>query len=349
MRAGKDAFSVLFAIGAGLGCVGCFGLPGRSLTPPPVVRVPSGTLPSAKPRPPKPTGPIVLADPTPAKPEPAPLPPSVRTTQPPPVTPTSTGPEVPSPPTSTPPADPLAEVRRVQRTAAERFARVDSFIARLRRREQVNGKTGPEETLSFAFRKQPFSIHFKWLSDPGKGREVVYVKGQHDDKIHTLTAAGDIPLMRGGVRIALAPDDPKVLARSRHPISEAGLGAIIDRLGLVLAAMDRNDRRQGTLAYLGAQTRPEYPMPLEGIELLLPPGVEQALPRGGRRLMYFDPNTGLPVIVITYDDKGQEAEYYCFDRLLLNVKLDDDDFNPAKLWRKPPAAGDAGAKPTNSR
>ena len=57
------------------------------------------------------------------------------------------------------------------------------------------------------------------------------------------------------------------------------------------------------------------------------------MPRSGRRQFFFDPGNGLPVIVSTPDEKGQEVEYHCFDCFLL-VKL-DDDFNPDPLWGKP--------------
>lgn len=334
MCRGKDVGSGLLAFliaATSLGCIPAH----RPLAPTPSARTPAVSPAAGRVRPLEPTGPVALADPRPVQSTPPPAPPQPL----PPPAPTG-GPEIPTA-TQTPPAapspsiDPLADVRRLQRTAAERYAGIDSFIARLRRREWVNGKMSPEETIRFSFRKNPFSIHFKWLSDPGKGREVVYVKGKFGDNLHTLTANGDVPLMRGGMRLALAPNDPRVLARSRYPITEAGLGPGIDRLGQVIAALDRGDRKLGVLTYLGQQARPEYPTPLEGIDLVIPPGGDPHLLRGGRRIYYFDPGSGLPVIVITTDEKGQEVEYYCFDRFSLNVKLDDDDFNPDKLWRKP--------------
>src|SRR5437899_386649 len=104
------------------------------------------------------------------------------------------------------PSDPAVKLHALYREAAERYARVDSYIVRLMRREQINGKDKPEEVLLFKFRKEPWSVYFKWLGQEGAGREVIYVKGQHENKIHTLLAAGDMPLMPAGRRIALAPD-----------------------------------------------------------------------------------------------------------------------------------------------
>ena len=59
--------------------------------------------------------------------------------------------------------DPVAAVRRLLRRAVERSAAMDSYIARLQRKEQVNGKDQPLEVLSFKFRRQPLSLHTKWI------------------------------------------------------------------------------------------------------------------------------------------------------------------------------------------
>ena len=80
--------------------------------------------------------------------------------------------------------------------------------------------------------------------------------------------------------------------------------------------------------YLGPVQRPEVAGPLEGVECLFPPGREPEIPDGGRRLVYFDPATHFPVLSLTYDSGGREVDFYCFDRFQLDVKLDDDDFNP---------------------
>src|SRR5262249_12425489 len=153
----------------------------------------------------------------------------------------------------------------------EEFAKIHSYIARLRRREYVNGKAEPEELVMCKFRKQPWSIHFKWIGPEATGREVVYVKGRYDDKLHILTAARDIPLCPAGRRMDLARDSMLVKAASAHDITESGLGAILETNGTLIADSARGKPGCG-VKYLGPTNRPEYPKPLEGIELKLPPG-----------------------------------------------------------------------------
>jgi hypothetical protein len=225
--------------------------------------------------------------------------------------------------------------RRLYREAVTEYARQPSYIARLKRREWANGQPRPEETLIFKFREDPWSVHFKWLDTTAQGREVLYVRGQHADKLHILTAANDVPFTPGGRHLALALDSVLVRSSSRYPITEAGIGRVIERYGRLLDAVDKK-QSGAAVKYLGPTQRPEYQAPLEGVECQLPANFAPEVPQGGKRLVFFDPTTTFPVVTATYDLTGQEVDYACFDRLQLGVRLDDDDFNPDKLWDKKP-------------
>jgi hypothetical protein len=241
------------------------------------------------------------------------------------------GPPLPASATGTS-IDPVAKLHSLYREGTDRYARIDSYIVRLTRREYFNGKDQPEEVLLLKFRKQPWSVYFKWLGTEGKGREVVYVRGQYENKIHTILAAGDIPLMPAGRRFSVAPDNPFVLSSSRHPIQQAGVGMLIERFGKWLDAADQHDHASGTVKYLGLMQRPEFASPADAVEQMIAPGADPLLPLGGHRLWVFDPVTKFPALLITQDDHGREVEYYCYDRFEFPVHLDDDDFNPDKLW-----------------
>src|SRR5262249_40516470 len=154
-----------------------------------------------------------------------------------------------------------------------------------------------EEVLLFKFRKRPWSVYFKWLGKEGHGREVLYVKGRHQDKIHSLLAAGDIPFMPAGKRMALAPDSLLVRSACRHPITAAGIAASIERLAAVQSAVERGDRKNGTLALLGPLNRPEFDRAVRALVHTLPPRLDPSLPKGGKRTYYFNPTTGLPSLI----------------------------------------------------
>jgi hypothetical protein len=234
----------------------------------------------------------------------------------------------PSPPTTT----------GLYEDVKKHHGRIDSYVARLRRHETVNGKRRPEELVLLKIREKPWSVYAKWLGEEGRGREGVYVKGQHGDKIHVRLAAGDVPFMPAGRRMALAPDGALMRAASTHPITELGVGAAVAKVGAVLAAQERGDKRAGELEAVGPQWRDEFGGRAYGIEHKIPAGTDRAVPSGGRRTYWIDPGTGLPTLVVTQDGEGREVEYYLYDRLQLHANLDDEDFDPDLLLGKPGAA-----------
>jgi hypothetical protein len=231
----------------------------------------------------------------------------------------------------------LAALKRLHERAAANYGRMEAYEARLTRRESINGKANPQEVIRFQFRRQPYSVHLKWIGGEGVGREVIYVQRRPDSKMFVLpTKADSFPLPP--MRMSFAPDDSMVRSKTRHDIREAGLGAAIKHLGNLLALVEKNPGQRSRLKFLGPVQRPEFAGKLEGVEETIPPRAETLLPKGGKRLTFYDPGEGasggLPVLVITQDDHGREVEYYCFDRFLYPVRLDDSDFDPERAWKK---------------
>jgi hypothetical protein len=223
-------------------------------------------------------------------------------------------------------------LKRLARKAIEQEKRLGNYMCRIRRSEQVNGVDQPEEIILLKYRRSPLSVHCKWLGDEAKGREIVYVQGQHENQIHVLTGKGD--LFGAGKRMTFASDSPLVRSKSRYPITEAGLGAAVLRFGALMDALERGQTSAGNARYLGLQHRPEFPKPVEAVEQTLPPGLEPFLPRGGIRYYYFDETSGLPTVVLTFDDTKHQVEYYHFDRVQYPINLDDSDFDPDVLWKR---------------
>ena len=109
---------------------------------------------------------------------------------------------------------------------------------------------------------------------------------------------------------------------------------LVDAFGTLVDAAEKKDPRFGNLKYLGILHRAEFAAPCEAAEQIIPPGAEPLLPRGGRRLWAFETSSGLPNLIITQNELGQEVEYYCYDFFQYPVRLDDADFDPEKLWPK---------------
>jgi hypothetical protein len=234
--------------------------------------------------------------------------------------------------------DPTEDLKKLYNRAVECYDKMDSFEARLTRQEVVDNKRQPKETIRFQFRKKPMSVRMKWIGDEGNGREVLYVQGKYDNKMQILPAKSDTAPLPP-FKMSMAPDDPTVRSKSRHDIREAALAEAINHLGSILKLIESNPKQADRLKYLGSVKRPEYPYHLDGIEETIPANAEKGLPKGGKRLTFWDPTAkaaseGLPVIVITYDEKQREVEYYCFDRFLHPVQLDDRDFDASKMGRR---------------
>ena len=175
-------------------------------------------------------------------------------------------------------------------------------------------------------------VHFKWLGTEGHDREVVFVNGQHEGKIHTLLAAGDVPLMPAGKRMSLAPDSFLVKSAARYPITEAGMGASIDRISALQAALEHGDKSRDTLTDLGVQNRADY----------------KDWPAASHRTRYSaqrragDASRWQTLVWLRHEiqapppcssvstTRAKKTEYYRYDRVML-AHLDDDDFNPEKM------------------
>jgi hypothetical protein len=328
MPAGRKTMRMLLGLTLGLAFFGCVGLPRRQ---PPTEGVTHSAVAQAK----QDREDSSLRIPPDPQPAPVADPPPIRTFPPPVQPPQTADPPAPPVPMEQAPAVAPNPLRRLYEEVKRQDDTLDSYIVRLTRREHLKGKLQPEEVLLFKFRKQPKSVYMQWIGPVAHGREVIWVQGQHESKIHTLTAAGDMPLMPAGRRISLATDSILVRNSSRHSITEAGIGALLYRYSKLLDAADRGDTSQGTITYLGQVMREEFPNPLKGVEWTIPARLESALPQGGRRWCYVDPENHMPVLIITHDERGREVEYYRYEHYLLGVQLNDDDFNPEKLWNKP--------------
>ena len=230
----------------------------------------------------------------------------------------------------------VERLKAVHKLASDKWATVDTFEARLTRRESMNGKDAPTEEVLFQFRKEPFSVYMRNTGDAGKGREVLFVKGQFNDKMKILTGKGD---RISGFPVTLSPDAPDVKARSRHDIRDSGFGSKVANFKTALDRLESGRVPGESMKALGPVRRPEYPHELEGVLFTIAAGEDKAVPAGGTREVYFDPKPdspsyGLPVVSALFDGTGREVEYNSFDRFRLPANLTDADFTPDRFGKK---------------
>ena len=225
------------------------------------------------------------------------------------------------------------EAAALYRKAIDRLNGLADFECRFVRREVVGNerREPPTEEVLFQFRAKPFSVYMRNIGEAGKGREVVYVAGKFEDKMHVVTGEGDNRLVGAGFRTSLKPDSPMATAKSRHQITEAGFASSLAKLGKAVAG----NRAKA----LGTVTRKEYAYPLDAVEVTYAPGDDAGLPKGGKQVFYFDPKAdsasyALPVVMVVTDAAGREVEYYAYDRFKVPANLTDNEFTPERLGKK---------------
>ncbi|HET6575760.1 MAG TPA: DUF1571 domain-containing protein [Fimbriiglobus sp.] len=232
--------------------------------------------------------------------------------------------------------DSAAAVRKLVDASARRYAEVPDFACRLVKQEVVKGKQLPKDEVEYRFRQKPLSVYMKTLSEAGQGREVMYVQGQFDDRIHLITGKGDNRIVGAGFKTSLDPTDSRATAKSRYRITEAGLGRTIT--GLQEALASQGMKGGCGVKALGLVKRPEYPYPLEGVEVRTNNGGSTVILGGGTRQVFFDPKPDspshlLPVVVVTKDMNGREVEYYSFTHFKVPAGTTDADWDPARLGK----------------
>jgi hypothetical protein len=125
------------------------------------------------------------------------------------------------------PGDPLGGMLAEAKTA---YAKARDYVCTFTRQERVNGVLGAEQVGELKVRAKPYSVAVRFARPTAVyGMEMSYVAGSRLEKV-TFRPAGAKGL-DGALLVTL--DDPKVMAENRHPVTELGIGAVLDRLSVV--------------------------------------------------------------------------------------------------------------------
>lgn len=238
---------------------------------------------------------------------------------------------VPAPPpaatTPTPPAvSPMDEPLRLVHLARQSYQQVRDYSCIMVKRETMKGQMQPEHIIAMKLRNQPFSVYLKWLSPKTmEGQEGCYVAGKNNGMMR-VKPAGVLGVV-GFVSLDLK--DPRVAENSRHSITDAGIGNMINRLvkGWELEKQQNNHTLVGVAEYEFAKR------PCTRVEICRPqskPGQFYSY----RYIIYFDKEFHLPVRAEAYDwpqpggnPAGELMECYSYLNLKFNTGLSDLDFN----------------------
>lgn len=199
---------------------------------------------------------------------------------------------------------------------SKRYENVKDYTTLFEKEEKAISK-GERQTIKVSFRK-PFDIRMDWLDDKGKvDQTAIYQKGKNDDKV-AAKKGGMLGSMAGTLK--LDPTDPVALEDSKHPITEAGLGNLIEHF----VAETKNPQTKTN--YLGEEKtedgRTAYKVEMSNPSNLNLTGVSNAR----KAFIWIDMELLLPVKVEIYDANGVLLERHIFRDLKLNANLTDKTF-----------------------
>lgn len=198
---------------------------------------------------------------------------------------------------------------------AASYSQVKSYQC-LYEKEERAISNGELQIIRVSFRK-PFDVRLDWLDDRGKvDQSAVYRTGFNEGKL-LARQYGLIGAIAGTLR--LDPAEQAALADSKHPITEIGIGKIIER-----AQHDAAGGRM-SLKFVGEElinSRSAYrfefiPKNSDGVA---------GLPEGRRAVVWVDKEFKLPTRLEIYDGANTLLERHVFKDLQLNVNLSDKTF-----------------------
>jgi len=199
------------------------------------------------------------------------------------------------------------------------YSNVKDYTAILYKQEWIDGEMKPMETIFMKFREKPFSVYMKWIKNPYKNQEVIFVKGWNKNRIKVHK--GSFP----DITMNLDPLGRLAMKGNRHSVLEAGIGNIVRSAMDDLQWSEKHPEAGFKLSDCGQYDL--YGTMTHCIEVVRP--VKRKPSDYANRIkMYIDTNTGLPVGIQVWDYKGIFVENYAFTNLKLNVGLTDKDFSP---------------------
>lgn len=221
-------------------------------------------------------------------------------------------------------ADPIQAARQAIGLCQARYSQVDDYTCTFHKRERHDGKLTDAHVMSMKARSHPNSVYFRFVT-PNKGREAIYVSGRHNDRV----LAHDVGLFKviAGTMM-LDPRGETAMEGCRHPITEAGIGTLIETISRewereltpgesrvrIDPGMTIGPRRCTLIESVHPERRPDYMFYMVRL--------------------YIDHELGLPVRFEAFDWPARAGaaplllEEYTYSELKLNVGLTDHDFDP---------------------
>jgi hypothetical protein len=232
---------------------------------------------------------------------------------------------VPIPSTQPTEGSPIARALEMIAECQARYRAVTDYTCTFYKRERVDGRLTGLHVMTMKVRRDPGSIYVKF-QQPGSGREAIYVAGRHGGKV-LAHDVGFNKLLAG--TLLLDPTSARAMEDNRHPITQAGIGPLLDTLSNRWA-LELNPEETIVSFRDDALVGQHH---CTTIEVTHPHRRHHFLHHKVR--VYIDKDSGLPIRFEAYDwPKKPDApaeltEEYTYLKLRLNVGLREIDFDIA--------------------
>lgn len=227
-------------------------------------------------------------------------------------------------PAGHPDGDPIERAKRAIADCEARYRSVKDYTCKFFKVERIDGRLVRPHIMHMKARTEPTSFYFKFVQ-PNAGREAIYVAGKNKGRVF----AHDVGLGRvlAGT-MNLDPLGSMAMEENRHPVTEAGIGALI---ATVRHRWDV-ELRHGEAKVLFHPAAKVGDRACRMIETIHPTRHETFMFHKVK--LYIDDELGLPIRFEAYDwprGHGHEPELveeYTYANLRVNVGLHERDFDP---------------------
>ncbi len=220
-------------------------------------------------------------------------------------------------------ADSIALAKKTILECQERYQNIHDYSCTFHKRERIGGKLSAQHTMEMKSRTRPASFYFKFVT-PNKGREAIYVEGRHGGKV-LAHDVGFGKLLAGTMR--LDPRGSMAMEDNLHPITEAGIGGLIDTIAKAWA-MELSPAESVINFHPNLRVGPHACTMIESIHPR-----KHASFRYYAVKVYIDTEHGLPIRFESYDwpkhhgAAPELVEEYTYLNLRTNIGLHERDFD----------------------
>jgi hypothetical protein len=197
--------------------------------------------------------------------------------------------------------------------------KITDYTCIFQKQERIDDELRKLETMRMKFRATAFGIYLRWVAEPSKGQEVLYVQGQNGNKavVHPSGFLG--VLFR---KVLVDPTGKDALKHSRRPITVAGMANMLR----VIIPQCEEAKTNGDLTLTFEGIREHDGRPTYVFKRTLPDKKNYPC---AVLVIYVDKEYLACTRSDAFDWNGDLVSQYIYTDLVINPGLVDKDFDPA--------------------